>query len=158
MNLEDGRAGKDVVVGDRGNATADEESVGLTANTSGDDSLDSLATVCNGGVGEDGAGDCGEGDLELTLEGAGCNGEGDGGAGGDYCGGLSVVGGAVGSSGRAGQRKGGESLDGKGGVALGARLDEKSSQGVNLVEVERSVEGRGEGREGALGCGAGTDI
>jgi len=159
-NVEDSGTSEDVLVGDGGDSTGGEESVCLTVEKAlRDNGSDSLATIDNLSVSEDGSSDLGEGNLGLAGEGAGLKCEGDGRARSDWASvGLGVHIGAVDGCNTVGEGEDGKSLDREGWVALGARADELGSERVDLVEVEGGVEGSRERRESASGLGAGTDV
>lgn len=133
-DLDDGRASGNGVVSD-GILAASEDDVALAVDALGD--LDGVAALDLGGLGDDGTGD---GD-ESTVD-------------GDAVVGLDLVAGGAEQDGAAGLDGGvvaagdelGEGLDGEGSVVRGAGGDELGSQGVDLVQGERVVEGLGEGR------------
>jgi hypothetical protein len=142
-NLNEARASDDGVVGSSGVARG-KDNVCLTSKVLGDNDLE--ATVDLLGVDKGGASDGDEGSVDLALDLVAGGAELDGGAA------LDLLVGAGGS-------EHGERLDGQRGVILGARGDEGRSQGVDLVVVERGVEGLGERRlldgaadEGAVAC------
>jgi hypothetical protein len=139
-NLNNGGASDDGVVSSSSVARS-EHDVALTSKVLGDNDL--KATVDLLGVDERGAGDGNEGSVDLALDLVALGGKGDGGAA------LDLLVGAGGS-------EHGERLDGQGGVVLGAGGDEGGREGVDLVVVERGVEGLGEGRllDGAADEGA----
>ena len=147
-DLDDGWAGSDGVVVD-GVVAGSQDSVGLAGKALGD--LDGETTADGSGGNEGRAGNGNESSVD------GATGRGNevvaGGVDGD---GRAGVDGASGADG-----KGRESLDGESSVAGWAALDEGSSQGVDLVEVERSVKWLREGRLGLrsadVGAVAGLD-
>jgi hypothetical protein len=147
-NLDETGASNDGVVGSSGVARG-EHDVCLASKVLGDNDLE--ATINRLGVDERGAGDGNEGSVDLALDLVALGGEGDGGAALDH-----LVG--------AGGSEHGERLDGQREVVLGARGDEGGGESVDLVVVERGVEGLGEGRlldgaadEGAVACLDGQD-
>ena len=139
-DVDNSGSGNGVIVGE-GRVARGKDSVSLTAGTkvaAGNLARDGLGLGVDSRGLKDRPGDKGPGDEQRArrvLE-VGRQGEGDVLL-------LAEETGALGS-------ERGESLDGQSGVAARARLDEGRSKGVDLVEVEGDVVGRGEGAH-ALG-------
>ncbi|CCG85186.1 protein of unknown function [Taphrina deformans PYCC 5710] len=136
-NLDDGRAGEDVVVVGQGGGGG-EDDVGLAGNGAGNVGGDHVA---GGDVGLDR--DVLESVQEVEVVGR-VGGEGAGRLEGEVVAGDVGVGGDA----RRGEGEAREGLYRQGGVGRGAGDDEGRREGVDLVEVEGGVERRREGREG----------
>jgi hypothetical protein len=132
-DLNDGWASGDSVIV-YGVSAGGEDNVGLSINSRRDDERETSINRGSLGVERASNGD------ESTVDRGGSVSRGDGVVGGQEGDSVTRLDGAGGA-----ESEGGESLDGKSGVGLGAVDDEAGGESVDLVEVKRSVERLGEG-------------